>query len=132
MRTRTGSSRRRILGLFAAVPLFAGKLFAGKKKSPDLYAIIGGTVFRDPGFALRGAEVTLEPEKAVVHGSKLKGQKAVSDARGEFAFRVPPLEGAKYKVTATMTGMAPETKVAETRGGEERIDVTFMLLPASK
>ena len=76
--------------------------------------------------------VTLEPEQAVVNGSKLKGQKALSDARGEFAFRVAPLEGAKYRVTASVPGMKSETKVAETRGGEERIDVTFMLLPASK
>jgi hypothetical protein len=115
------------------LPLFAGgKMLAGRKKSADLYAIIGGTVFRDPGFALRGAEVTLEPEKTVVNGSKLKGQKAVSDARGEFAFRVAPIEGAKYKLTASMPGLQPETRFAETRGGEERIDVTFMLLPASK
>jgi hypothetical protein len=124
---RTGKSRRSFLTLAASLPLLAGK-----KKSADLYAIVGGTVFRDPGFALRGAEVILEPEKAVVNGSKLKGQKAVSDARGEFAFRVAPIEGAKYKVTANMPGMKSETKVAETRGGEERIDVTFMLLPASK
>ena len=126
MKKRTGSSRRWFLCL-VSLPLFAGK-----KKSVDLYAIIGGTVFRDPGFALRGAEVTLEPVKAVINGSKLKLQHAISDARGEFAFRVPPLEGAKYKVTAKMAGMTPETKLAETRGGEERIDVTFMLLPASK
>jgi len=126
MRKRTGSTRRSFLGLIGL------SLFAGKKKSADLYAIVAGTVFRDPGFALRGAEVTLEPEQAVVNGSKLKGQKAVSDARGEFAFRVAPIDGAKYKVTVKVPGMKPETKVAETRGGEERIDVTFMLLPASK
>lgn len=126
-KTRIGKPRRAFLAL---VPFFP--LFAGKKKSADLYAIIGGTVFRDPGFALRGAEVMLEPEKPVVNGSKLKGQKAISDARGEFAFRVAPLEGAKYKLTASMPGMKPETRVAETHGGEERIDVTFTLLPASK
>jgi hypothetical protein len=131
MRKRTGRSRRSVLSF--ALLSGAGLLLAEKKKkTPDLYAIVGGTVFRDPGFALRGAEVTLEPEQAVVNGSKLKPQKAISDARGEFAFRVPPLEGAKYKLTATAPGMKPETKQAETRGGEERIDVTFNLLPASK
>src|SRR5689334_13606848 len=54
-----------------------------KKKSADLYAIIGGTVFRDPGFSLRGATVTLEPDQAIVKGVKLKPQKAVTDGRGE-------------------------------------------------
>ena len=130
MRKKIGNSRRCVLALLTApfvLPAGAGD----KKKSADLYSIIGGSVFRDPGFALRGAEVLLEPEQTVVNGSKLKPQKAISDARGEFAFRVPPVE-AKYRVTAKSPGMAPETKSAATQGGEERIDVTFMLLPASK
>ncbi len=105
-------------------------LAAKKKKSADLYAIVAGTVFRDPGFALRGAQVMIEPEQEVVNGSKLKSQKAVSDARGEFAFRVAPIQ-AKYKITVTAEGMVSQTKPAATRGGEERIDVTFMLQPAS-
>ncbi len=109
---------------------FAAVSFAGKKKTTDLFAIIGGTVFRDPGFALRGAEVTLEPEQPVVNGVKLKPQKAISDGRGEYAFRVPPIE-AKYTVKASAQGMKPESKPAMTRGGEERIDVTFNLVPAS-
>jgi hypothetical protein len=136
MKRKTGSllhfSRR---GFAAAVFLLAfpvsKTLRAGKKKSADLYAVIGGTVFRDPGFALRGAEVVLQPEKPVVNGVKMKGQKAISDARGEYAFRVPPIE-AKYSIKVSAEGMKGETKPAETRGGEERIDVTFTLLPASK
>jgi hypothetical protein len=109
---------------------FAAVAFAGKKKTADLFAIIGGTVFRDPGFALRGAEVILEPEQPVVNGVKLKAQKAISDGRGEYAFRVPPIE-AKYTVKASAQGMKPESKPAMTRGGEERIDVRFNLVPAS-
>jgi len=138
MKRKTGSlsgfTRR---GFAAAAAAFlsafpvAGTLLAGKKKSADLFAIIGGTVFRDPGFALRGAEVVLEPEKPVAGGVKLKSQKALSDARGEYAFRVPPIE-AKYTVKVSAEGMKGETKPALTRGGEERIDVTFTLLPASK
>lgn len=135
IKTKTGNSivgvsRRSIFvsfALFAAVPAAADK----KKNAADLYSIIGGSVFRDPGFALRGAEVSLEPEQPVVNGVKLKPQKAISDTRGEFAFRVAPVE-AKYRVTAKAAGMASETKPAATQGGEERIDVTFMLLPASK
>ena len=129
MRKKTGSTRRSLLALAAAPFLLA----AGKKKaaSPDLYAIVGGTVFREPGFALRGAEITLEPEEPVVNGVKLKPQKALADARGEFAFRVPPIQ-AKYRVTAVFPGMKSETRPAATQGAEERIDVTFLLLPASK
>ncbi len=118
-----------LLALFGPLALVAAG--GGKKKSADLYAIIGGSVFRDPGFALRGAEVSLEPEKPAVNGYKLKPQKALSDARGEYAFRVAPIE-AKYIIKVSAEGMKGESKVAETRGGEERIDVTFNLLPASK
>lgn len=103
----------------------------GRKKTTDLYAIIGGTVFRDPGFAMRGVEVQLEPVNPVVAGVKLRPQKTVSDARGEYAFRVPPIE-AQYTVKVTAGGMRSESKPAQTHGGEERIDVTFNLLPASK
>ena len=143
MRKRTGSAkgpsgpvlrasvgtRRSILALLAPALLAA----AGKKKSAssDLYALIGCTVFRDPGFALRGAEVTLEPEEPVVNGIKLKPQKGLADARGEVVFRVAPIQ-AKYRITAVSPGMKPETKPAVTQGGEERIDVTFLLLPAPK
>jgi hypothetical protein len=134
MKTRKRVKKKRRIGrrpfLLLLLPALTAYT-AGKKKSPDLYAIIGGTVFRDPGFAFRGAEIVLEPEKQVVAGVKLKSQKAVSDTRGEFAFRVPPVE-AKYTLKASAQGMKGETKTAITRGGEERIDVTFTLLPASK
>jgi len=103
---------------------------AKKKKTADLYAIVGGTVFRDPGFALAGAQVLIEPVQETVNGSKLKAQRAVSDARGEFAFRVAPIS-AKYRVSVKAQGMVSQTKEAATNGGEERIDVTFTLLPAS-
>jgi hypothetical protein len=119
--------RREVCALFA-LPILA--LGAKKKKSADLYAIVGGTVFRDPGFALAGAQVLIEPEQEVVNGSKLKAQKAVSDARGEFAFRVAPIS-AKYRITVKAQGMVSQTKPAATNGGEERIDVTFTLQPAS-
>ena len=34
-----------------------------KAKKPESFSVIAGTVFRPPGFALPGAEVTLKPEK---------------------------------------------------------------------
>lgn len=124
-------TRREWFGVTAAALVFSTPAIgAKKKKSADLYAIVAGTVFRDPGFALPGAQVLIEPEQEVVNGSKLKAQKAVSDARGEFAFRVAPI-AAKYRITVKAEGMASQTKPAATSGGEERIDVTFTLSPAS-
>jgi hypothetical protein len=115
---------RLLLGLAGAAAALAA---ADKKPAPPGYAVIGGTVFREPGFSLPGAEIVLEPEAP----AKQKRQKAVSDARGEFAFRVPPI-AAKYRVTVTARGFRSDSKSAVTQGGEERIDVTFSLAAESK
>ncbi len=90
------------------------------------YAIVAGTVFRDPGYALPEAKVILSApgEK----GKKL--QEAVSNYRGEFLFRVPPRE-AKYVVKAAMKGYRPDEKEA-TITGSERVDVNLVLVPEAK
>ena len=98
-----------------------------KKPAPSGYALIAGTVFKDPGFAVPGAEVTLKP--AGPEGGKK--QTASTNFRGEFTFRVPPV-AAKFDITVLAKGLKPETKPAATQGGEERIDVTFLLSPESK
>src|SRR5882724_8679744 len=70
-----------IVLLIAAVPLAT----AGKKKAlPEAYSIVAGTVFREPGFALPQAEVTLIPNPGQA-GLPVKAKKiaTVSDARGE-------------------------------------------------
>ena len=97
----------------------------------ESYAIVGGTVFRDSGFALPEAQVTLEPDGN--SGGKKKSRKltAVSSPRGEFTFRVPPV-AAKYKVAVAAKGFAPEEKIVEMHGGEERVEATFTLSPQSK
>jgi hypothetical protein len=100
-----------------------------KKAAAAEYALVAGTVFRDTGMSLPGAEV----EIMVVDSStphKSKKQKAVTDRRGEFAFRVPPVE-AKYAVTAKASGYVSQKKEV-TVAGFERIDVFFRLEPASK
>lgn len=83
-------------------------------------------MFRENGFSLPGAKVTLAVKDA------LKGKKldAVSDARGEFAFRVAPQAGT-YVVSASMKGFEPAEKEASV-SGEERIEVTLVLSPESK
>jgi hypothetical protein len=114
--------------LIAAIPPAA----AGKKKAvPEAYSIVGGTVFREPGFALPQAEVTLIPN-AQQDGLPVKVKKlsTVSDARGEFVFRVPAAS-MQYTVRVAAKGYHGEEKTVTVQG-EERSDVTFQLHEESK
>jgi hypothetical protein len=90
------------------------------------YAVIAGTVFRENGFSLPGAAVTLSRKDA----PKVKRLQSVSDSRGEFAFRVPPAPAA-YVVKASLKGhQSAEKEVSVT--GEERVEVTLALPSESK
>lgn len=92
-------------------------------------AVIAGTVFRDPGFALPRAEVTVAPVPSATPSKKQKPRKALTDGRGEFAFSVPAEKGA-YIVTASAEGLEPQRKTVELAGGPgERVDVYFTLKP---
>jgi hypothetical protein len=97
----------------------------GGKKKIDAYAVVAGTVFRDSGLSLPGVTVTLVPKDS----PKAKKQQAVSDARGEFAFRVP-IAPAAYVLKASLKGFHQGEKEAAV-GGEGRVDVTFLLAPES-
>jgi Carboxypeptidase regulatory-like domain len=102
--------------------------------SAQEYAVVAGTVFRDNGFALAEAEVTLEVADAApapARKSKVKKLKTLSSPRGEFTFRVPPV-AAKYRVTVAAKGFRMADKVVEVQGGSERVDATFTLSPESK
>lgn len=105
---------------------------AGKKKeAAESYAIVSGTVFRDPGFALADAIVTLAPDPAApAPAVKAKKAQTTCNFRGEFVFRVPPAN-ARYIVKATAKGYHEEEKAIEVRG-EERVEVTFSLHEESK
>jgi hypothetical protein len=104
---------------------------AGKdRKPPAPYAVIAGTVFRNSGFALPGAEVELTAGGQGQDAQKFKKMKTLSDARGEFAFRVPPV-AADYKVTVRAAGYRAQEKPVSV-AGEVRMDVFFSLEPASK
>ncbi len=128
--------KRRIGSRLAALVLAAGVLFLGaplvggkdKKKAAE-YALVAGTVFRANGLSLPGAEVSIEAAGAS-SGFKFKKQHALSDARGEFAFRVPPV-AMKYTVSAKAAGYQEQAKEAEV-AGYDRVDVFFRLEPSSK
>jgi len=118
--------------LAAVVPLAAN---GGDKKTAELYALVGGTVFQESGFALPNAVVTLFPEpQAGDSPAKAKKMQAASDERGEFVFRVPA--GAVHytiRIAARVAAknyQTQEKSVAVER--EERVDVTFQLQPESK
>lgn len=129
-KTRTGS--KIVVSLFLSAVCFAIPLEAKKEKSKDVAvptALIAGTVYRPPGFAMAGADILLEPETAESNGIKLRKQQAASDARGEFALRVPAVP-AKWRVSVKMNGYRSEQKSASIEG-EQRVDLSFMLEPAT-
>ena len=120
MRTRPGSK-------LAAVAFGCALLLAGaQRKNDEAHAVVAGAVFRENGFSLPGATVTLAMKEAP-KGKKLQ---AVSDARGEFAFRVAP-GAATYVVRASLKGFQAAEKEAAI-GGEERVEVTLVLPAESK
>jgi hypothetical protein len=120
--------------LFAMVLLACATTFAAgpaktREKSAEIYAVISGTVFRDTGAALPGAEVTLAPSDDTALKGKAKKSNAVSDSRGEFAFRVPAGQ-AGYTLTVRAKGYQEQQKPVATTG-QDRLDVFFRLDPAS-
>ena len=124
MRTRPGS-RLAAVAFGCALLLVAGVSWA-QRKNDEAHAVVAGAVFRENGFSLPGATVTL----AIKDAPKSKKLQAVSDARGEFAFRVLP-GAATYVVRASLKGFQAAEKEAAI-GGEERVEVTLVLPAESK
>lgn len=91
--------------------------------------MIAGTVFRDSGFVLPGAEITVAaaPDPQERRKAKLRKANAVSDGRGEFAVRVP-VEPMRYLVTVRAKGFRPQEKVVEIEG-DQKVDLFFLLEP---
>jgi hypothetical protein len=117
-----------VLMVAALVPLAAA---AKKKPALDTYAVISGSVFQEAGYALPDAAVTLVSEPAS-GSAPVKSQKmeAVSDARGEFIFRVPP-GPMNYALVVAAKGYHSLRK-SVTVEGQERVEVTFQLERESK
>ena len=127
-RKKTKKSSSLVLLLALLTPVFGGE------KKEAAYAIVAVTVFRVPGFALPGAEVSLTPDAApdAAHGQKAaKPRKAICDARGEYAFRVSP-EPKSYLIRASAKGFHPEEKHVQIQGESERAEVTLELHAESK
>ena len=122
--TRTGSKLLAILLLCAGVAVSAPK--KGKAENVP-YALLAGTVYRPPGFALPGVKVLIEPEQTESNAVKLKKTEAVTDSRGEWVVRVPPVP-AKWRIHVKVNGYRPEERSASVEG-EQRVDSSIVLEP---
>jgi len=125
---RIGSS---VAALLAIAIALVGGGHAEKNHQSGVYAVVGGTVFRESGYALPGAEVVIVPDpQPGQERVKIHEPKAISDHRGEFAFRVP-LTAMRYTVKAHLRGFEPQQKSVDIEG-EQRVDVTLILPAVSK
>jgi len=102
-------------------------VLSADSKKEKLTAIVAGTVFRDTGFVMRGAEIEARPNP---QGKKKSAWKAVSDARGEFVLRLPA-GPASYNVLVRAAGYRPQEKTV-TFSADERLDFNFLLEPTAE
>lgn len=114
--------------LLGSVAGAAGSDKAKKEQAPS--ALIAGTVFRETGMALAGAQVTLAAEGDSKEARKFKKIQVQTSLRGEFVIRL-----AAVPMRYTLSVKAPGYQLQEkpvTITGEDRMDVFFRLEPASK
>jgi hypothetical protein len=118
-----------VLLRLAALAVFCAALMAAgdKKKAAEPDTVIGGSVFRVPGYALAEASVTLERRDDLKHK---KLATAATTYRGEFSFHVPAAQ-AVYVVKVSAKGYRSEEKEASVTGAD-RVDLTFTLEPETK
>ena len=95
------------------------------KRAQEVYGLVAGTVFQESGYLLRGAEVTVKPDAESKPPVKLSTATAFSDARGEFAVRVPAV-AMRYIVRVRAPGFQTQEKTVSI-AGEERVDLFFSL-----
>lgn len=132
MRRKTKTTRMSGARLALVLSLFAVQAFAGDQKPRAEPSVVAGTVFRDPGFALPNAEVTLTV-KTPPQGVKVpKRQTVISNFRGEYSFRVPAAK-AEYVISVKARGLVAETRPAVLGDDPERLEIYLTLKPeASK
>lgn len=137
MRTRKKKTKKRtgrLVPALAAALLLAVAAFSAlakekpkdKKKAPPPAALVAGTVFRDAGFALPGAEVVATPDPP----QGKKQWRTTGNARGEYFLRLPA-GPASYTVVVRANGFRPQEKKV-TFAADERLDFNFLLEPGGE
>jgi hypothetical protein len=132
MSLRKTKKRMRSTNIFLRCVALAGVCAAlmaagDKKKSSEPDTVIAGTVFRDPGYALPEATVTLVRREDPKH-KKLAD--LTTNFRGEFVIHVPATPEI-YVVKASAKGFRAEEKEASVTG-LDRVDLMFTLEPEKK
>lgn len=131
MTKKKRKKKRSGISLLLLAAALALPVMADKKPGAETYFLLAGSVFREPGFALPNAEVTVVPDSEVgARAPKIKKPQTVSDSRGEFALRLPP-GNMRYIVKVHAKGFHDEEKTITVQG-EDRMDVTFLLHAESK
>lgn len=136
MKKRRTKKKRRTgarIGWLAAGVAWLGCLLtvqAAEKTRPQAApgAMIAGTVFRESGLSLAGAEVSVVPASEEKGKRRVRPLKVVSDARGEFVVRLPA-GPARYRVAASARGYQTAEQTVEIQG-EERVDLSIVLQPS--
>jgi len=123
--TRTRTRTTRILLVLLTCLGLATPLATARDKKVEARALLSGSVFREPGFALRGASVVVTTTGS---GKKKQEWKALTDARGEFVLHVAA-GPADYTVVVRATGFRSEQKPV-TLAGEENVELAFLLQAA--
>jgi len=90
--------------------------------------VVAGAVFDNNGRRLRGAKVRITAGPDSSGKEKTKTLTALTDARGEFAVRVPAAP-MRYIVVVEAAGFREQQKEAML-GLEGRVDLDFLLEPA--
>jgi len=135
MKKRKRTSGRVLAARWLSVAALAGVLLGAwaesgwaagnkKEKAAENFGVIAGTVFRETGFSFAGVEIVVVWE---LDGKKKKDWKARTDARGEFAFRVPAAVG-KYTVRVKADGYADTERSVEL-GLDERKELSIQMQP---
>jgi hypothetical protein len=91
-----------------------------KKKEQEPHALVAGTTFTAEGLSLPGIPITLTRK-----GDKKPKWRATSDARGEFAVRLPPGR-ATYEVATDSKEHENQTQEIKVYG-EETVTIVFRL-----
>jgi carboxypeptidase family protein len=97
-------------------------------------SLLRGAVFDQDGRSLAGVHLKLVrvagPDEKDPKKIKPVTRDYVTNARGEFAFRLPS-QRARYQVTALLTGYQPETKTVDVQA-DEAVPMAFSLQPVKR